>query len=254
MAFLLVAAGPVLGAQGASPPQPARDTSARGVPWYAPVASLAVPGLGQALLRENRALAYVTVEVYSVLEYRAQLKEATRGRDSYRTLANDVARAFFTETRPTASFEIYEAMQKYVESGSFDRIPGGDIDPEIDETTFNGSLWRLARETYWSDPSVPPPVGSAAYASAVSLYLQRAVQPDFQWSWRNAALEQDLYRRSIKRSNDAFRRARSQLGVLLANHLLSMADALATIRLRYPMEGGASRLRVEVTVPWPHRD
>jgi hypothetical protein len=142
-------------------------------------------------------------------------------------------------------------MRGYVESGAFDRVPGGDVDPELDERTFNGSIWKLARETYWADPNVPPPVESVAYVSAVSLYLQRAVPSDFRWSWRDAALEHDQYRRSIAESNDAFRRARSQLGVMLANHLLSMADALATVRIRYPSRAASTGIRLEVSLPWP---
>jgi hypothetical protein len=92
-------------------------------------------------------------------------------------------------------------------------------------------------------------VESAAYASSISLYLQRAVLPEFAWSWRNAALEYDLYRRSIQRSNDAYRRARTQLGVLLANHLLSMADAFATIRVRAPLSLQRGEWAVGVTIP-----
>lgn len=236
-------------------PQRSGDTAGmHRVPWYAPIASLAVPGLGQALLRENRALAYIAVESYSVLEYRAQLTEAKRDRNRYREMANDVARRFFEGARPIGPFEYYESLEKYVESGTWDRIPGGDIDPELDEATFNGSIWLLARETYWTDPNLTPPVESAAYANAVNLYLRRAVQPEYRWSWRDAALEHDLYRRSIKRSNDAYRRGREQLGILLANHLLSMADAFATVRLRYlPPQNGVSHVNVELRLPWPSR-
>ncbi len=224
------------------------------VPWYAPLASLAVPGLGQALLRENRALLYVSVEVYSLLDYRAQQTEAARDRDQYIALANDVARRFFSDTRPVGPWSYYESMEKYIESGAFDRIPGGGIDPEIDESTYNGSIWKLARDTYWPDPNVTPPVGSVAYTKAVSMYLQRAARSDYLWSWRDAALEHDLYRRSIRRSNDASRRAREQAGVLLANHLLSMVDAFATIRLRYLSTASSSGLNVEVRLPWPRRN
>jgi len=234
---------------------PARgDTSVAGnVPWYAPLASLAVPGLGQALLGDDRALAYVAVEVYALLEYRAQRSEALRGQSRYREIARDVARAIFPGPRATGPFEYYEAMRRYTESGAFDRVQGGDVDPEIDETTYNGSIWRLARDTYWSDPSVPPPQDSEAYRAAVSLYLQRAVLPEYQWSWRDASLEHDLYRTTIDRSNRAFRRARTQFGILLANHLLSMADAFATVRVRYPSGAGHNAWEIEIGIPWPAR-
>lgn len=226
--------------------------SARRVPWYAPLASLAVPGLGQMMLGDDRALAYFAVEAYAVLEYRAQRTEGRRGRARYREIARDVARALYGGERPPGPFEYYETMRKYTESGAFDRVPGGDIDPEVDETTFNGSMWRLARDTYWADPDIPPPVESEEYVSAVSLYLQRAVRPEYQWSWRNAALEHDLYRTAMDRSNRAYRRARTQFGVLLANHLLSMADAFATVRVRYPATDETREAwSVTVELPWP---
>jgi hypothetical protein len=231
--------------------RPSED-SAR-VPWYAPLASLAVPGLGQVILGDDRALAYFAVEAYALIEYRAQRTEGRRGQTRYREIAHDVARAFFSDTRPVGQFEYYEAMRKYVESGAFDRVPGGDVDPEVDETTYNGSIWRLARDTYWSDPDIPPPSDSEPYRAAVSLYLQRAIVPEYRWSWRNAALEHDLYRTAIDRSNRAFRRARTQFGILLANHLLSMTDAFATVRVRYPSASNGDAWALEVALPWPTR-
>jgi hypothetical protein len=223
--------------------------------WVPPLASLIVPGAGQFLLGESRGLAYLAIETYGILEYHAQITEARRGRDRYRSLADEVARRFFGATTPVRSFSYYEAMRTYTESGAFDRTPGGDVDPEVDERTYNGRIWKLARDTYWADPDIPPPRESAAYAQAVSLYLQRAVPGELRWSWRDAALEHDQYRRAIKRSNDAFRRARTQLGLMLANHMLSMVDALATVRVRYPLSvagvQGGGTAAVEVSLPWP---
>ena len=43
--------------------------------------------------------------------------------------------------------------------------------------------------------------------------------------------ERDLFRLGIKNSDDAFRRASSQLGALVANHLLSAVDAFVSYRL-----------------------
>jgi hypothetical protein len=229
------------------------DSGRKAAPWYAPLASLAVPGLGQTLLHQNRGLGYFAVELYSFLGYRTETIEADRGRDRYRSLARDVARAFFGPNRPDGPWAYYEAMEKFDASGAFDRIPGGDVDPEVDVTTFNGSIWKLARDTFWPDPNVTPPLNSPAYINAVNMYSQRAVQPAFQWSWQNAALEHDLYKRSISLSNDSFRRAREQLGILVANHLLSMADAFATIRVRSPVLAQNSQFSVEISVPWPNR-
>ncbi len=218
---------------------------------WAPIASLVVPGLGQALLKENRALGYGVTEVYALLEFSAWRTEARRRRAEYRRLAADVARSQFGDNPPVGPFAYYETMRSFVSSGAFDRIPGGGLDPELDESTFNGRIWRLARETYWADPDVAPNEESAAFRSAVGLYIQRAVLPEYAWSWRNASLEFDLYRLTIQRSNTAFRRAQEFASVLLANHLLSMVDAIATVRLQMPDDPATGIWSLHASVPWP---
>ena len=41
-----------------------------------------------------------------------------------------------------------------------------------------------------------------------------------------------MFRQSIRRSDAAFRRVQNQVGLLLANHVLSAVDALIASRLR----------------------
>jgi len=47
----------------------------------------------------------------------------------------------------------------------------------------------------------------------------------------DAPLELEEYRATIRASDDAFRSAQNQLGLLLANHLTSAIDALISSRL-----------------------
>lgn len=224
----------------------------RAAPWWAPVASALVPGAGQAALGQDRWLAYAAVEGAALLRYSADRQEGARERRTYRRLANQVARALYsTGSPPAGAFEYYEAMERWVESGVYDAEPGGEVDPETDLTTFNGSIWLLARQTYWTRPDSAPPPGSDAYRQALAFYDQRAVRPAFRWSWRNAQLEQDLYRRAIDRSNAAFRRSAEDLAAVLANHVLSTVDAYVTVRLRR-RAGAAGEVReLSVSVPWP---
>ena len=220
-----------------------------GSPWWTPLASAALPGAGQAVLKQDRFVAYMAVEGYFWLRFYADRREGLRQRNAYRELANDVARAGFSSEKPVGNFEYYERMEHFIESGVFDAVPGGSIQPETDTSTFNGSIWLLARRTYWSDPDVPPPAGSEAYLRAEALYRDRAVLPAYRWSWRDAQLEQDLYRRTISQSNEAFRRAVQDLGVVLANHVLSTVDAYVAVRLQRsatPERGYGLTL----TVPW----
>jgi hypothetical protein len=227
---------------------PRRDTS-----WWVPLASAIVPGTGQAILGQNRFIAYLAVEAFAVLGYFNQHNEAIRGRDQYRAQANEVARALFPGNKPVGPWSYYESMEHYLESGVFDQFPGGVFTPESDETTFNGDMWRLARETYWRDPNVQPDKNSQEYRNAIGFYIARAVQPEYRWSWRNAQLEQDLYRRTILRTNQAYRDANLQIGFLIANHILSAVDAFVTIRLRGGAGAavpGAQPTSLSATLPW----
>src|SRR5262245_32980925 len=124
---------------------------ARRAPVFAVVASAAIPGSGQALLRSDRFLPYLAFEVFAWTQYASHAREAGRKRDAYRQLASSVARSRFSDTRPVGNFEYYERMEHYQESGAFDTQPGGGIDPESDTLTFNGAMWLLARRTYWKD-------------------------------------------------------------------------------------------------------
>ena len=218
--------------------------------WWMPLASAVVPGAGQALLRQDRFVAYATVETVAWLRFTTERREGRRQRRAYRDLANRVARAWFSTEFPSGNFEYYERMQHYVESGVFDENPVTvALEPELDTLTFNGALWLLARRTYWEHPDSVPAVGSAALANATAFYLERAVRPEFRWSWRNAQLEHDLFRRTISESNEASRQAVQALGIVLANHVLSTVDAYVTLRL-WTRQQETRSLGVAATVPW----
>jgi hypothetical protein len=208
-----------------------------------------VPGTGQIALRQTRFVPYVALEVFAWVQYLAAREEGRERRREYRDIARAVARASFSEQPPPGDFEYYERMEQFVESGVFELIPGGELEPEVDTTTFNGATWLLARRTFWEDPETPPPRDSEAFRRAQEFYTRRAVGPAFRWSWRNAQLEQDLFRRAIQRSNSAFRRSAEYLGVIIANHVLSAVDAFVTLRLRGP--GTAERgYCLAVLIPW----
>jgi hypothetical protein len=212
-------------------PALAADSNARSTPW-AILASAIVPGAGQAILKQDRVVAYLAIEAYSWVRYVADAREGQQARSTYRNLASEVARRPFSATRPLGDFDYYERMEKFVESGAFDAIPGGDLDPEPDTTTANGAIWLLARQTYWSNPSVPPPRTSDEYMFAEKFYRERAVGPDYRWSWSNARLEYAEFRRTIRRSNNAYRNSLEDLGLVIANHALSTVDGFITVRLR----------------------
>lgn len=257
-AFFPATAAPQPDVGGAEPAGPsARALASEGAvrrsraEWWAPVASAVVPGGGQVMLRQSRALPYFATEVFALRQYFEARGEARAQRRDYREIARVAARSRFGGPTPVGDFEYYERMEHFVASGRFDIVPGGAIDPETDVGTFNGSTWLLARQTFWEDPDSPPPPDSPRYQQALDFYARRAVGPEFQWSWDGAELEQDHFRRTIRRSNDAFREASQFLGVLLANHALSAVDALITVRLHQSADENEQRIGMRVEVPWP---
>jgi hypothetical protein len=213
------------------------------------LASAVLPGTGQALLDQDRVVGYLAVEAYSWARYVADVREGRRARTSYRNLAGEVARRPFSATRPIGDFDYYERMEKFAESGAFDAVPGGDLDPEPDTTTSNGAIWLLARQTFWSNPNVPPPRGADEYLFAEKFYRERAVGQDYRWSWSNAKLEYAEFRRTIRRSNNAYRTSLQDLGLVIANHALSTVDAFVTVRLRRHVEAGSQRLDLSASFP-----
>ncbi len=201
-------------------------------PWWSPVASLVVPGSGQAVLGQQRAYAYLVAEGFLVLQAVVAQRDGNRQRFLYQSLAADVARKSFGGVFPKGPWDYYESMEKFLESGVYDRVPGGAVDPETNEATFNGARWLLARKTYWRDARTAPAVTSDEYKRALAQYHAEAVRDDFRWSWRDAQLQQDVYRQTITNKNDSFQRATNLAGLVGANHLVSLIDAYISVRLR----------------------
>lgn len=215
---------------------PAQDSSAAPPPVrhsvvLRPLASLIVPGTGQLLGHQDRGAVYLAAEVYLVSRFLQLDHDAQREAQRFQALAYEIARRSFTPTRRDTVFEYYEQMERFVESGQFDRDPGAAFVPESDPSTYNGSVWLLARRTFWEDPDIPPDPTSPMYWRALQFYQARAVGPDFLWTWRDHSLEHQVFRESIRRSDTAFRRAQNQVGLLLANHVVSAVDALVSSRL-----------------------
>jgi hypothetical protein len=195
------------------------------------LASAIVPGTGQFLLGEDRFVAYAAVEAAMWLKRRNDRTDQSRQESEFRALARDVARAHFSDARPDADWEYYENMRKFLESGEYS-LSDGALVPETNDSTFNGFIWRSARE---HNPDL---------ASALVEYERRAIKPNFRWSWRNAQLEWDLYKRKTEQRNNAAGRVASDLVVITANHVLSMVDAFRSVRLRaYSPPGGGVGLR-----------
>src|SRR5258705_6771415 len=198
----------------------ASDTTVRASLFVRPLASLLVPGSGQLMAHQDRGAVYLAAEIYLLSRFLQLDHEATREATRFQKLAFNVARLPYEPARSDTVFEYYEQMERFPESGFYDTDPGPVFAPETDPLTYNGSVWLLARRTFWSDPNIPPDPMSQAYINALSFYWSHAITPAFQYSWRDHSLEHEEYRETIRRITDAFRHAQDQIGLLLANHVL----------------------------------
>jgi hypothetical protein len=211
-----------------------------------PLASLLLPGSGQLMAHQDRGAVYLAAEAYLLSRFFQLDHEAVTEAHQFHNLAFDVARQSFGPTQRDTIFEYYEQMERFIESGAYDAGPGPAFVPESDSSTYNGSVWLLARRTFWADPNVPPDPTSPQYLRALQFYQARAIGPNFLYSWRNHSLEHEVFKDFIRRSDNAFRNAQTQVGLLLANHVLSAVDALISARMSAASARGAS-IRTTVT-------
>ena len=212
-----------------------RDAARGGIkvsPALVTIASALVPGAGQAIMRQKRSIAYFLLEAAGVGFYIKETRDGSRQRDRYRDISQTVARAPFFPSGQQGDWDYYERMEKYASSGAFDAVAGGAVDPEADASTYNGSVWLLARQTYWRDPEAPPPSSTEEYQAAVRFYTERAVTPEFRWSWLGAPDAFQKYRAAIAASNSSFKSAETTAGLVIANHFLSAVDAYVSVNAR----------------------
>ena len=216
--------------------------------WATPIASAIVPGLGQARLGKDRFVAYLAVEAYLLLQYRDHTGDVRDHERTFRGLARDIARRTFPGQHPDTVFQYYEKLKENLESGQFTLVPNGPTVPETDLSTYNGREWLSARQQFGVPLDDPDPRSRPNYAAALALYESRAFRQEYGWSWKNAQLEWDLYKRTIDRSNESTRRATQHFIALIANHVLSTVDAFATVRL-IEARGGNMRVSASLTLP-----
>lgn len=216
--------------------------------WAAPIASAVVPGMGQARLEKNRFVAYMAAEAYLLLQYRKHVNDVKTHERGFRALARDIARRTFPGEHADTVFQYYEKLKENLESGQFTLVPNGPTVPETDLSTYNGREWLNARKQFGVPVDDPDPASTPNYAAALAYYESRAFRQQYGWSWKNAQLEWDLFKRTIDRSNGSYRLATQHFIALIANHVLSAVDAFATVRL---IEASAGSMRVSAAIAIP---
>ena len=231
--------------------------------------SVVVPGAGQYSLGTSRWVLYGALEAMALFWY---LDRRAAGREleaDYRDLAWEVARSGLVGGhRRDGDFRYYEALARYERSGAFDVDNTRDgVQPETDPSTYNGSIWALARAMFFPAGVDSLPEDAQEYRRALDYYLERAFGPEFLWSWTADPSGRLQYMRLIQESDEARRSATVALGLVLANHLASAVDAFVTTRLRavrsvpsslefesgVRMRGHEATWNAVIHIPWPER-
>ena len=228
-------------------PQERAQSKEKRAPLIAPIASLVIPGAGQGMMRQTRALGYLVAEGFLAIRASRADRDKSQARAGFRSIAANVARAGFGTVRPNGPWEYYETLEKVDASGAFDLAVAGKFTPETDVSTYNGAQWQQARSTYWLDPDVQPAESSTEYKNALAFYKSRAVQGSFRWTWFDHKLEQAAYVQTIKEANSSKQQYVSDVGLIVANHLVSMIDAYINVRLRkYGGAGLGANLSLQI--------
>jgi hypothetical protein len=192
---------------------------------------LALPGAGQHALGQDRKWVYLALEVVGWAFWVERRASARDHRDRYRDFAWEQGR-IQTGARVDGDFDYYERLTKWLRSGAFDADPGSaGVQPEADPGTYNGSVWSLASDIYLP-PGQSVPETDPAYQSALAYYQQRAYATALLWDWTGVPRGQQELARLISASDSRFGQATTILGAVIANHLVSAADAYLTARGR----------------------
>jgi hypothetical protein len=204
-----------------------------------PLVSMVLPGAGQHLLGQRRKWAYLALEAAGWAFFVERRRAGADYRERYRDYAWENGR-IQSASRVDGDFDYYERLAHWTRSGAFDSDQGAPgVQPEMDENTFNGSVWSLATRIFLGEAQNVPE-SDPAYQSALDYYGEEAYATALLWDWSGAPGAQSEYAALLDTSDSRFRQATTVLGVIIANHVLSAADAYVSARGR----AGSARLRI----------
>ena len=134
--------------------------------------------------------------------------------------ATSRARISRIDVAPTRTGRTTSGCATSSESGAFSLTASGPVVPETDTSTYNGKRWEIAAEHLSDARRGARAVRAGWRSSRSSVVVEEARSSQYDIFKR--------YDRQAKRRESA---AMHDLLVIGANHILSMVDAFATIRL-----------------------
>ena len=214
--------------------------------WSVAGLSALLPGAGQGLLHERRGIVYAATEVFLWVARSDRRSRSRTLATRYRDLAWSTARGG-TGPRVDGDFPYYERLLNWERSGAFDTDPGiPGTQPEVDDLTFNGSVWAVARGLFFGGDPNPTPA-HPGWASALEYYTDRAVTDAFIWDWTGLADDRVEYGALVERSDEASRSAVIFGAAIALNHLGSAIDGWLSARSR--ARASSEGLAIEALLP-----
>lgn len=188
--------------------------------------SLLLPGWGQYTAGRGHWWAYAGVEAVAWSAVIHHRREGSRFRRAYRDLAWEAARSSVWDgPRTDGPWSYYERMGAWSASGRFDRAPGeAELHPETDEATYNGMIWRLARDIHFPPGPGEPGSGTQEYQRALDYYRSRAIPRELAWDWEGDETALTRFRGLVRESDRAFRTGTTFVGLALVNRFIAGAE------------------------------
>ncbi|MEA1996286.1 MAG: hypothetical protein U9N45_01540 [Gemmatimonadota bacterium] len=204
-----------------------------------------VPGLTQYLDGHWRSYGYFAIEGASIAGLVYVNSKGSSNKDRYINMAR-AARDNFAypglrnnpDEVPDPSLpgygEYYEDLLKWPSSGDFDNDPSvAGVQPETDQTTYNGHQWKIAQINNYTHSSggMPTPANEVEVERAIQSYQQAVYPLEYNWDWTGMDRDNEEYHRLFDKSEDGFRRRSTFATILIANHLVSGMDALVMSKI-----------------------
>ena len=205
-----------------------------------------VPGLPQYLDGRPRAWAYFAAEGISIAGFLILNSRGSSYENQYKNLAITARGNFvYPGLRNNATEDVnlmaagygeyYEDLLKWSSSGDYDNDPDmPGLQPETNTDTYNGHQWEIARINNYTGTNggLPVPVSEAEEQAALEAYMSQVYRQEINWDWTGLEAEYDRYHHLFDRSERSYRNRNKFIGVLVANHIVSMLDVLITERLK----------------------
>jgi hypothetical protein len=183
------------------------------------------------VLGQGRKWIYGALEVVAWVAFLERRGAGAEYRDRYRDFAWARGRVQ-SGARVDGDFDYYETLSKWTSSGAFDTDPAlAGVQPEMDPSTYNGSIWALASQIFIPGGG-PVPETDPAFLAALGYYTERAYGAEFLWDWSPTSGDRQALGGLIEASDDRYRQATTALGLVIANHLISAVDAYLSSRGR----------------------